>query len=654
MNAKIDWGRYFDHIYCLCYLGSEHQAVKRRLLEAELTRTGILGSGVFSWQYTTPDPWDEVISGRLRKRVLGSPAANVGFINLGLATARIFREAKALGYRRILVLEDDVAFLKDLREVEIILENIPDRSLVMFDKFLDWGLTLDEYMGFVREHTINPCFFEGRELHTVGGVAFSVDQTAMSFYIRRYENPDEGPHAADSYFDCFPDRAVAIKSLAVQVQYASALSPSYCFGKGIVNSHTNAYRPSGTDYRDYAVPDGYTMDSPPFDLATLEDKPAEVPPRPRPAVARKGRFFVSVYAIAKNEEKFVDRWMDSMSEADEIVVLDTGSSDGTVAKLRGRGARVEVKEFHPWRFDVARNASMELCSPGADILVCTDLDEVLSKGWRKQLEDAWGKAVDAGKRPTTGQYRYIWNFTADGRPDRTFTYEKVHAPDTCKWTHPVHEILSYHVPRIPVEIPGMVLEHHPDRTKSRASYLPLLEMSVEEDPEDDRNMHYLGREYMFRGEWQKAIDTLLRHLALPRAKWRAERAASMRFIARCYANLGKDMTAELWFYRAMDEAPDQRESAVEFAQWLYGRKAPWSQIAAACRRALAVEARSGSYLTEAEAWGEKPYDLLSLALWNLGDAPEALCAAQKALELAPGDSRIANNVALMEKAVKGE
>ena len=46
---------------------------------------------------------------------------------------------------------------------------------------------------------------------------------------------------------------------------------------------------------------------------------------------------VVVYAICKNEAKFVDRWMDSMSEADQVVVLDTGSSDGTAEKLKSRG-----------------------------------------------------------------------------------------------------------------------------------------------------------------------------------------------------------------------------------------------------------------------------------------------------------------------------
>ena len=43
-----------------------------------------------------------------------------------------------------------------------------------------------------------------------------------------------------------------------------------------------------------------------------------------------GKYKVCVYAICKNEEQFVRRWMQSMSEADLVVVLDTGSTDDTV------------------------------------------------------------------------------------------------------------------------------------------------------------------------------------------------------------------------------------------------------------------------------------------------------------------------------------
>ena len=58
-----------------------------------------------------------------------------------------------------------------------------------------------------------------------------------------------------------------------------------------------------------------------------------------------GNYHVCVYAICKNEAKFARRWMDSMSEADHIVVLDTGSTDGTPQLLRSLGATGKLAGF---------------------------------------------------------------------------------------------------------------------------------------------------------------------------------------------------------------------------------------------------------------------------------------------------------------------
>ena len=79
---------------------------------------------------------------------------------------------------------------------------------------------------------------------------------------------------------------------------------------------------------------------------------------------------VVVYAIAKNEEKFVNRWCESMREADEIYVLDTGSEDDTVRFLRENGVNVVTKNIVPWRFDVARNESLKLVPDDVDVCVC--------------------------------------------------------------------------------------------------------------------------------------------------------------------------------------------------------------------------------------------------------------------------------------------
>ena len=55
-----------------------------------------------------------------------------------------------------------------------------------------------------------------------------------------------------------------------------------------------------------------------------------------------GKYKVAVYAICKNEEKFVKRWYESVKEADGVFVLDTGSTDNTAEKLRKLGAKVTI------------------------------------------------------------------------------------------------------------------------------------------------------------------------------------------------------------------------------------------------------------------------------------------------------------------------
>ena len=63
--------------------------------------------------------------------------------------------------------------------------------------------------------------------------------------------------------------------------------------------------------------------------------------------------------------------MASMAEADGVYVLDTGSTDGTAERLRALGAVVVEERVEPWRFDTARNRSLELVPEDADICVCT-------------------------------------------------------------------------------------------------------------------------------------------------------------------------------------------------------------------------------------------------------------------------------------------
>ncbi|MBO5095681.1 MAG: glycosyltransferase [Bacilli bacterium] len=346
---------------------------------------------------------------------------------------------------------------------------------------------------------------------------------------------------------------------------------------------------------------------------------------------------IYVYAICKNEEEFVKRWVDSMSEADGIYVLDTGSTDNTVEKLKEKGVNVETKIISPWRFDVARNESLKLIPEDADICVCTDLDEVFVPGWRKILEESW---VDDA---TKARYTYNWSLDDQNKPIVSFFYEKTHTLKDYKWTHPVHEVLTFIGEKEKIlTIPDITLNHYPDRNKSRSSYLPLLELSVEEDPDDDRNMHYLGREYMYYGRWNECIDTLIKHLKLPKATWKDERSASMRFIARSYTALKRYDEAIMWLDKAIEEAPYLRDPLIDKAILMYTLE-NWDELEKLVLKALEIPINGKTYINEVFTFNETPYDLLSLAYYNKKDKENALENVSKAIEINPNDERLRKN-----------
>ena len=359
------------------------------------------------------------------------------------------------------------------------------------------------------------------------------------------------------------------------------------------------------------------------------------------------KYKVAVYAICKNEERFVDRWFESVKEADAIFVLDTGSTDNTVEELKKRGVNVATYEIKPWRFDVARNMSLELVPKDYDICVCIDLDEVFEEGWRNKLEELWNEDT------TRLRYNYNWSLDSNNKPLVNFYIEKIHSRNDYIWTHPVHEVLIYignaNEKRITTD--EITVNHYPDNKKSRGSYLTLLELSVEESPDDDRNMHYLGREYMYYGKWNECIDTLIRHLGLESATWKDERAASMRFIARSYKNLNRYEEARMWLNKAIDEAPYLRDAYVERALLEYQLN-NYEEIEKYCLKALEIKSHAKSYINEIISWDHTIYDLLSISSFYQNKIEESLDYVNKAIEMSPDNDRLINNRKIILDKIK--
>ncbi len=353
------------------------------------------------------------------------------------------------------------------------------------------------------------------------------------------------------------------------------------------------------------------------------------------------KYKINVYAISKNEEKHVKRWVESMSEADGIYVLDTGSTDNTVEELRKLGVNVKTKNFDVFRFDEARNESLKLLPEDTDICVCTDIDEVFNVGWRKKIESEWSENQTLG--------RYILNASLDenGKPLVSFYINKIHTLKDYKWIYPVHEVLEFVGEK---EKPGelsITLNHIPDNSKSRGQYLKLLELAYKEQPENDRVLHYLGREYMYYERWNDAIDMLIKHLNLPNSVWKEERCASMRFISRCYVNLKRVEEARMWLNKAILEAPHLRDSYVELSYLEYTEK-NYNKAKELMLKALSIESNPKTYINESFSYNYFVYDILSICEYYLGNKKDAIIYLKKAIKMEPNIKRLKDNLKIME------
>lgn len=365
---------------------------------------------------------------------------------------------------------------------------------------------------------------------------------------------------------------------------------------------------------------------------------------------------VCVYAICKNESQFVDSWVDSMQEADKIIVLDTGSTDDTVEKLRARDVEVHEKIISPWRFDVARNECLALIPEEYNILISTDLDEILEPGWAQVLRDNWIEGVH--QRAT---YKYSWSHLENGESGRVFAYNKIHSRNWI-WKYPVHELLwdtinetELYSADVSLELFDQIhLHHYPDQTKSRSSYLGLLELRAQEFKEDWYGLIYLAHEYSYNYMYEKSNILLQRILNEYKDNYNTvEQASCYLFMGDNYMALGDYNQAIYSYLCAMDIEPTYREPYLNIAKAFMARD---EYVIAKHYILMGLDKsyRHYSWLERDISWTYEPYDLLCLACYYNNEIEKSLEYAIQAFEICPTDIRLENNIKLIKQTLNKE
>lgn len=276
---------------------------------------------------------------------------------------------------------------------------------------------------------------------------------------------------------------------------------------------------------------------------------------------------VSTVLIAKDEAAVIGRCLESLRGLDQVVVLDTGSSDGTPDIARSLGADVRLWEPpEPFHFALARNEALR--DAKHTWVLSVDADEVLADGSVWAVRGAargaeWGRTVRYLDRdphhPTVVVERLAM---------RLFRKDKFH------WKNRFHErpVAAARVGPVTPAI-GVLIEHRPEpKPGRRERNLKLLLLAVEESPEETRLMRHLAQELMTGGDWGGAAGWLRKYIPAVRGRDRDEECLSEMCLGRCLFALEDVEGAVRAYARAHMARPDHRDAFFQGAAQLMARR----------------------------------------------------------------------------------
>jgi tetratricopeptide (TPR) repeat protein len=355
---------------------------------------------------------------------------------------------------------------------------------------------------------------------------------------------------------------------------------------------------------------------------------------------------ISLCMMVRNEAELIAKAIaSSRGLADEVIIVDTGSIDATIAEARKCGATVIEGGD---RRDKAGGRNLGLDAATGDWVVILDADERIADpvGMRTFLETA------------TAQCVYIREsyMDANDQVSSWFHQARVWRRGVLRYQYRAHEVP---VPPIAGAWPtcvntDFVWEHRPpaDRAWKREHMLMLLLMDVEENPGAPRPLFYLGREYMYLKAWDAAKDTLKQYLAVAEAADR-EQAEAFGHLATCYLGLVQPIAQRQALHQALALQPERRD----WYGWLataYHDQKLYAQAAGLLQTLLTLPASQTGYVNSLWA-ADSPhvYDLLARSLFYAGQVTAGLPYAQRACELAPRDRRLQENLAWFEGVKNG-
>lgn len=305
---------------------------------------------------------------------------------------------------------------------------------------------------------------------------------------------------------------------------------------------------------------------------------------------------LSAALIVRNEATEIEACLDTLMGFDEIVVVDTGSTDDTKERVRdwsNRTLRPVVLTDFPWcdDFSAARNYAADWCR--GDWILHVDADMRLMAGGARILGDYLRTVHDGPARTIAVTQESV---KGGWRNRRVLC----HRPGV-RWVGAIHEAMERDDEIWAEDVIlyyGWSDSHHHDPDRN----LRILRAQAETDP-SPRTCYYLGAELFEKGKLGEAVGWF--ELCIAKTSWKAERADAWLYLAKIRWEQHRGDEAREAALKCLVNTPDCREALLLMADMSFPAEATiWRRYARqACNEGV-IFARAASARSPRPTEGE--------------------------------------------------
>lgn len=344
---------------------------------------------------------------------------------------------------------------------------------------------------------------------------------------------------------------------------------------------------------------------------------------------------ISICMIVKNEEDVLARCLDCAKQfADELIIVDTGSSDAT--KQIARLYTTKLYDFE-WcdDFSKARNyafskATMEYCMwlDADDVVLEEDIHKI------QLLKATLAKNVDIV------MMKYNTGFDENGKP--TFTYYRerlIHNYKNYRWEGVIHEVISlYGV----IQYEDIAITHRKQHVADSMRNIHIFESRIKQGIQlNPREQFYYARELYYHKRYEDAYNVFDQFIK-DQQGWLENNIDACEMMGYCAYHLEEKEPLSCFFQSFVYDLP-RAELCCDIGKHFYDQSnfqqaIFWYEVALSCVK----NETSGAFIRE-DCYGYLPCIQLCVCWWKLEDIEKAKQYNEKAGQYKPASKEVQDN-----------